>query len=188
MTEIRAEAIWAVALSHPLRVRILRQMVPAYGAAPAELARRWGTDLSVVRRHFRRLRELGLIERTNRPEKLGRSAYRLCDRPATEEALWRLGAPMPARERAERLAALASAVESPRRVVLERLRARREQLGLSRTDLARRSGILPDMLGRIERGQTDPRLSVVLVLADELDYPPEQLFGGTASPQAETCR
>ncbi len=134
MTEIRAEAIWAVALSHPLRVRILRRMEHAYGAAPAELAQRWE----------------------------------------------RLGAPLPARERAERLVALASAVESPRLTVLERLRERREQLGLSRTELARRSRIRPDMLGSIERGQTDPRLSLVLVLADELNCPPEDLFGGAA--------
>lgn len=44
------------------------------------------------------------------------------------------------------------------------------------------------MLGSIERGQIDPRLSVVLVLADQLDYPPEQLFGGATGPQADTCR
>jgi transcriptional regulator with XRE-family HTH domain len=65
---------------------------------------------------------------------------------------------------------------------LDRLRARREQLGLSQTELARRTGLRLDRIGRIERGQIDPRLSVVLVLADELDYPPEQLFGGAAGP------
>lgn len=188
MTEIRAEAIWAVALSHPLRVRILRHMALGVVAQPVELARRWGTTVDVMHRHFHRLSELGLIERTKRPQKFGRSAYRLRDRQATEEALWRLGAPLPARQRAERLAAHTSTIASTRGTALERLRARREQLGLSRTELARRSGIRPDMLGRIERGQMDPRLGLMLVLADELNYPPEQLFGGPAGPHAETCR
>jgi DNA-binding XRE family transcriptional regulator len=188
VTEVRAEAIWAAALVHPLRVRILRRMLEAHTAVPLELARWWEIDSSVMRRHFRRLEKLGLIARAERATTRKPRAYCLRDRASTEEALWRLGAPVPARESGERLAARTSAIAVPRRTEVERLRARREQVGLSRPQLARRIGIRPEMLGRIERGQIDPRLSVVLVLADELDYPPEELFASGLRPHAETCR
>lgn len=177
MSEIRAETIWVRALSDPLRVRILRRMLHVH-AAPTQLAGMWGMDVVVLRRQFRRLRELGLIARTRRRDLHGRGVYHLRDVPSTEDALWRLGAPVPARARAERLAARVSTIEPAQMSALDRLRARREQLGIERPRLARRAGIRPDMLARIERGKTDPRLSVVLVLADELDYPLERLFAG----------
>lgn len=175
MTEIRAEAIWANALSHPLRVRVLRYMLHVPTARPVELAARWQVDADAMREHFRRLRELGVIELRNRSDQ-GGGAHRLCDLAATDEALWRLGAPVPARYGPRRLAARVSTIQGEQSTVVERLRARREQLGLSQPELSRRAGLHSETVGRIERGETDPRLSVVLVLADELGYPPEQLF------------
>ena len=188
MREIRAEPIWATALAHPLRVRILRQMLRSHAVSPADLARPWEIDAGVMRRHFHRLRDLGLIKEADRPERRSRGASTLRDRQATREALWRLSAPIPVGDREERLAARITTIESPRRTALERLRLRREEVGLSQPELARRAGLNSEMLGRIERGRVDPRLSIVLVLADELDYPPEQLFAGTPAPHAETCR
>lgn len=185
MIETRAESIWANALADPLRVRALRELLRGT-ASPVELARRCEVAPAALRPHLRRLIGLGVIERDERPM-AERNAYRLCDRPATEEALWRLGAPVPARELAMRFAVRMSAVTQSRASTVERLRARREQLGFSLPRLARRAGLRPDLLGRIERGQADPRLSVVLVLAEELDYPLEQLFG-PAERQAEDCR
>lgn len=173
MTEVRAEAIWATALSHPLRVRILRQMLHAPHAQPVELARAWETTIDTMHRHFHRLRELGVIERADRSGT--RAAYRLHNASATQEALWRLGAPLPVHLE-ERFATRLSTIVLSHQTALERLRARREHLGMSQPQLARRTGIGEDTLGRIERGQTDPRLSQVLVIADELDFPLEQLF------------
>src|SRR5215218_9391778 len=95
MTEIRAESIWAVALSHPMRVRILRHMLHATVAQPVELAGRWGTTVDVMHRHFHRLHDLGVIERADQPGTSGRATYGLLNRPAIQEALWRLGAPLP---------------------------------------------------------------------------------------------
>lgn len=184
MTEIRAESIWAAALSHPLRVRILRQMLHARHAQPVALASEWQTTIDVMHRHFHRLRDLSVIERLDRPGE--RATYRLRSTSATHEALWRLGAPLPV-DINERFATRLSTIVLPHRTALERLRARREQLGLSQPQLARRTGIGVDTLGRIERGQADPRFSQVLVLADELDFPLEQLFTRVGSRHADAC-
>ena len=48
------------------------------------------------------------------------------------------------------------------------LRRERERQGVSRAQLARRAGISPDHLGRIERCEADPRMSVLLALATGL--------------------
>lgn len=189
MTQIRAESIWATTLADPLRVSILRRMLQASAAIPAELARWWQVDPGAMRRQFHRLRELGVIEPTGRPELYGRGAYVLRDKQATANALWRFDAPVPTHDAAERFAARASTIDGPHRTAVQRLRARREQLGLSQATLSRRVGLHSETVGIIERGHTDPRLSVVLVLADELALPPEQLFGSRgADPQADACR
>lgn len=182
MSEIRAESIWALTLAHPTRVRILRRMLDAGTAAPAPLAGWWELDASSIRRHFARLRDLGVVEPV--PRGLP-GECRLRDRSATREVLWRFGAPFPARSLPDRLAANASSVEAPRVQAIERLRTRREQLGLSQPTVGRRAGIRPDLLGRIERRETDPRLQTVLVLADVLDYPLDQLFAPAV--QAARC-
>jgi len=186
MTEIRAEAIWATALSHPLRVRILRHMLHVRTAQPVELARCWRPSIDTMHRQFRRLRDLGVIERTRDPQSSGRATYRLRSAAATEEALWRLSAPLPVNF-GERFSMRLSTIVETHLTALERLRARREQLGLSQPQLARRTGLGEKTVGLIERGQFDPRLSQVLVLADELDFPPDQLFAFKPTDHADAC-
>ena len=186
MTEIRAEAIWAAALSHPMRVRILRQLLHAGMAQPVELARRWDTTIDTMRRHFHRLHSLGVIERTDRPHLGGRAAYRPCHRAAAQEALWRFGAPLPGHVH-ERFAMRVSTIVGSQRTAVARLRARRAQLGISQSALARSVGISADTLRLIERGRIDPRLRQLLVIADELDFPPGQLFAAEPGHQADTC-
>lgn len=130
------------------------------------------------------LRDLGVIERVDRSR--GRATYRLRSTSATHEALWRLSAPLPV-DINERFATRLSTIVLSHRTALERLRARREAIGLSQPQLARRIGIGEVTLGRIERGQIDPRLSQVLVLADELDFPLEQLFASGPADHADAC-
>ncbi len=184
MTEKRAESIWAVALSDPLRVRVLRYMLNASAAEPAVLADSWGTSVDMMQEHFHLLRELEVIEHTNRPGR--RDPYRLCSGPATQEALWRLGAPLPVHIDA-RFSMRLSTIIASHSTAVRRLRARRESMGFSQSQLARRVGVGEEKLGRIERAQEDPRLSLVLVLADELNFPLDQLFAGGPEHHADAC-
>ena len=49
-----------------------------------------------------------------------------------------------------------------------RLRTRREELGISQADLAKRAGISREYLGRLERAQQDPTLGMLEKLAKAL--------------------
>ncbi|HEU5367909.1 MAG TPA: helix-turn-helix transcriptional regulator [Ktedonobacterales bacterium] len=49
--------------------------------------------------------------------------------------------------------------------LLEKLAARREALGLSRAEVAKRLDITADELESIERGEANPRLALVMHLA-----------------------
>ena len=138
--------------------------------------------------HVRRLRDLHLIRIVRRTHRRGavQHHYRLVDRDATAQALWRWGlapddAEAPEGAGASSGAELAGATaneagcETMRRVVAE-LRRRREQLGVSQTTLAQRAGVSPDYLGRIERGEADPRMSVLLALAVALETTLRDVF------------
>jgi transcriptional regulator with XRE-family HTH domain len=59
-----------------------------------------------------------------------------------------------------------------------RIRRRREALGLTRAELARRCDISEDALGLIERGACSPRIESLLKLADALRVPTPTLLGG----------
>jgi len=52
--------------------------------------------------------------------------------------------------------------------------------------LAHAAGISPDQLGRIERGEADPRMSVLLALAAVLGIPLRELFA-EAEAEAESA-
>ena len=56
------------------------------------------------------------------------------------------------------------------------MRARRLALGLSLRRLAERSGVTPSDLSRIERGLTDPRLSVARRIAEALQSTVDELW------------
>lgn len=57
-----------------------------------------------------------------------------------------------------------------------RVRARREQLGLSRGDLAKRLGVSPSAIGNYETGVSFPKEDIMLRLFDCLDTDPNELF------------
>ena len=59
------------------------------------------------------------------------------------------------------------------------IRARREQLGLSQTDLARSLGVTKSLLSHIEAGKRQPTETQVAVLAATLRLPPELILLGT---------
>jgi tRNA G10 N-methylase Trm11/transcriptional regulator with XRE-family HTH domain/DNA-directed RNA polymerase subunit RPC12/RpoP len=59
------------------------------------------------------------------------------------------------------------------------IRTRREQLGLSQTDLAQRLGVSKSLLSHIEAGKRQPSEAQIAVLATTLRIPPELLLVGT---------
>jgi transcriptional regulator with XRE-family HTH domain len=67
------------------------------------------------------------------------------------------------------------------RVDGERIRVRREDLGLSRAKLANLVGIKPQSLESIEKGETK-RTGLILELAEALGVSPEYLTGRTNDP------
>jgi len=58
----------------------------------------------------------------------------------------------------------------------QRLRELRTEHGLSQDDLARRTGVHPTAIGRLERGGREPRLATILRIARGLDVPPGMLL------------
>jgi len=60
-------------------------------------------------------------------------------------------------------------------------RARQAQ-GLSQAELARRTGLRRELVGRIERGQANPTLVVLIALADGLGYAMEELLARECLP------
>ena len=58
----------------------------------------------------------------------------------------------------------------------ERMRARREELGVSRTQLAQRLGVSPSAIGNYETGVSFPKEETLLRLFDALQTDPNTLF------------
>ncbi len=175
----RADLAWSRALAHPVRVEILRALLEQEPGTPSGFAATLEIPLGVASHHVRRLRDLRLIRIVRRTHHRGavQHHYRLSDRTATSQALWRWGLEPEGATHGEPAGGgfdLAGA-ETMRRVVAV-LRARREREGVSRVALAHRAGISADNLGRIERGEADPRMSVLLALAAVLRLPMAELF------------
>jgi DNA-binding XRE family transcriptional regulator len=177
----RVDLAWSQALAHPVRIEILRALLEHEPGTPSGFAAALEIPLGVASHHVRRLRDLRLIRIARRTHRRGavQHHYRLVDREATAQALWRWGLVVDDGAAAEGAdgsgaapaagaAASQASCETMRRVVAE-LRRRREQLGVSQTTLAQRAGVSPDYLGRIERGEADPRMSVLLALALALE-------------------
>jgi len=61
----------------------------------------------------------------------------------------------------------------------QRLLVRRRNLGLSQEEVARRANISLQQMGRIERGESDPKLKTVQDLAVALDTTVAYLSGET---------
>lgn len=64
-----------------------------------------------------------------------------------------------------------------------RIRARREELGLSQEAAALRCGIHWTQLGKVERGQRSVRLENIVKIASGLDVPPGVLLDGVPVPR-----
>lgn len=149
---------------HPVRIEILQQLLACESGTPSGFARALELPLGVASHHVRRLRDLGLIRIVRRTHRRGavQHHYRLVDPESTAHALWRFG-----------LASSSAAPPDPGaapgwdtvRQAADELRRRREREGISQAELARRADIRPDYLGRIERGEADPRMTVLLALA-----------------------
>ena len=58
----------------------------------------------------------------------------------------------------------------------ERLRARREELGLSRTELAEQLGVTVNAIGNYETGTSFPKENIMLKLFDCLRVDPNYLY------------
>jgi len=184
----RADLAWSRALAHPVRVEILRALLEHEPGTPSGFAATLEIPLGVASHHVRRLRELRLIRIVRRTHIRGavQHHYRLCDRSATSQALWRWGIAPQELEQVELLGGggLVDDGRGTMRRVVAVLRERREQQGISRIALAHRAGISPDQLGRIERGEADPRMSVLLALAAVLALPPRELFAAAEATSA----
>ena len=186
----RADLGWSRALAHPVRVEILRALLEQEPGTPSGFAATLEIPLGVASHHVRRLRDLRLIRIVRRTHHRGavQHHYRLCDRSATSQALWRWGLAPEEAEPADVPGAGgfgAASRETMQRVVAV-LRVRRERQGVSRVALAHAAGISPDQLGRIERGEADPRMSVLLALATVLGMPLRELFA-EAEAEAESA-
>ncbi len=58
----------------------------------------------------------------------------------------------------------------------ERLRGRRQEVGLSLRDLATRLGVSPSLISQIERGRANPSVSTLYALVSELDISLDDLL------------
>ncbi|MCB0668427.1 MAG: helix-turn-helix transcriptional regulator [Saprospiraceae bacterium] len=58
----------------------------------------------------------------------------------------------------------------------ERLRTIRKEKGMSQEDLAYKSNLALSQIGRIERGETNPTICTLKVLADGLEVTLSELF------------
>jgi transcriptional regulator with XRE-family HTH domain len=67
------------------------------------------------------------------------------------------------------------------------IRAARKATGLSQFQLAERSGLSADFIGKVERGTTSPSLESLKAIADALHLPLRDLFEGEpgAGPSQE---
>ena len=61
--------------------------------------------------------------------------------------------------------------------VSEAARIARERKGVTKRTLAKRSGVHINIIDRLERGKTDPRLSSVELLADALGISVDEYIG-----------
>jgi len=85
------------------------------------------------------------------------------------------------------------AVRRPARPPLEedvgpRLRAHREQRGLSLRELARRLGVSPSAISQIETGKSRPSVSTLYSIVSELGMSLDELFGAQKPAQASSAR
>lgn len=72
---------------------------------------------------------------------------------------------------------LAAAVDSGSESLANKLIRRRQVAGLTQAELARRAGIRPETLNRIERGRTTPDFATIRKLVNAMDAAEQQQNG-----------
>lgn len=160
---------WIRTLTHPTRIAILQHLLERDEGSPKDVADALGQPLGTVSYHMRRLHEAEQVTLARRTARRGAVAhhYRLGNRQATTDALRRLGVPV--HEGASPAPAAPHALEwEVLKRVLTDLRLRREAQGIRRETLARRVGVKTSYLAQVERGEADPRYTLLASLAREL--------------------
>lgn len=142
----------------------------------SDLARLLRLEVHSVAAHLRILQELGVVETRSQGGPATVNTYRLVDKAATREVLWRFEVRAPASSQKLRRANVRRRAVAEVDVVLDRLRTRRVERGWSQPDLGRRLGWSSEQVGRIERQETPVRLVDILAMAHELDYATAHLF------------
>jgi transcriptional regulator with XRE-family HTH domain len=61
----------------------------------------------------------------------------------------------------------------------QRLRSRREELGLSARELSRRLSVSPSLISQIETGKSNPSVGTLYLIVTELELSLDELFAGT---------
>lgn len=173
---------WIKSLGHPVRIAILRRMLDGEVMTPAALAEELEVPLSVLGYHVRFLRDAGRLGLVRRSQRRGAIVhhYRLNDLEATREALRRLGLSRIASPSLSLAVGASDPWDSLRRA-LAVLRALREAQGISRDALARSLRISASQLASIERGETDPRFTVLIAMAHELGTTLGEVFTAAES-------
>lgn len=105
-------------------------------------------------------------------------------REAAFERLCELAEVSP-RDRAPHGDALAPGLDLDRASLAEKLRRRRRAAGLSQAELARRAGVRPETLNRIERGRTNPDFATVRKLVVAMTAAEQETLGPGPTPLAE---
>ncbi len=177
-TYVLLDQTWLRVLSHPTRVAILRHLLFEGESSPTKLAEALNLSLGNVTYHVRVLRDARRVRVVSRVPRRGAVEHRycLCDRDVTAVVL--RGCAL--RDEATREPDL-PVVEPWERVqrVVRHLRQRRETRDLTRDELALRLGIKASQLASIERGDTDPRSTVLAGMAQELGTTLGQVFALT---------
>jgi DNA-binding transcriptional ArsR family regulator len=167
-TYVLLDQTWLRVLSHPTRVAILRHLLAEGESSPRTMSGVLSLSPSNVSYHVRVLRETQRVRVVSRVPRRGavEHRYRLRDREVTALVLRGFGMRDEAAHPKPDLS-VDEAWERVQRVVLQ-LRQRREARDISRDELARRLGIKVSQLASIERGDTDPRSTVLAGMAQEL--------------------
>lgn len=164
---------WLTILGHPLRIEIVRHLLGARDANPAELARLFEQRLGSVSYHFRVLRKVGHIRLVGTVHRRGavEHRYALTNRDATIRMLKIFGN-YPGEADASRDLNPFEVVQ----LAVRELRSRRESQGIERGDFAVRLRVSRRHLVSVENGDIDPRSTLLSAMAGELNTSLSAIF------------
>lgn len=177
-TYVLLDQTWIRVLSHPTRIAILDHLLAKGDSSPVMLAGVLGLPIGTVSYHVRALRDAQRVRVIRRVQRRGalEHRYTLCDREVTALVLRGYGLRDDAPREPDRAAA--EPWDRVQRVV-RHLRQRREEREISREELAGLLGVKASQLAAVERGDTDPRSSLLVGIAQELGTTLGQVFALT---------